>query len=532
MNDALSKLFSRLQEVWKGLNLRQRITIIGTALFVVLALGVVTSSVARKPDYVPLYPKLEPQDAQDIVTKLTSKKIPFKPSDDGSTILVQAKNLYAARWSLASDGLPKGGSTGYELFDKSKIGSTDFERRVNYVRALQGELERTFRQIEEVEQAKVLIVLPEESLFVTQQKPATASVLLKTRSGAKLDGKQVRGIVQLVSHSVEGLKPEAVTVVDTHGRILSADVEEEAKGQTADRQTATRMEIQKNFQRDLEKSVQSLLEQVLGPGNVAARVTAELNFDDKTVENRLFQPVADGQGIIRSMQQLEKTMKGTEAPPPQPTGSQSNIPGYTGTTQTGGTSESSERSVTRNYEINEVKEQIRIAPGAVKRLSVGVVVNRELTAQLETAIRDTVAGAIGLVQDPKSGRNDLIKVTGLAFNSDWATQIRTEMEQEKKSRDALTRNIYIGVAAAVALVLALTFARRRRAEVFSDVVMQPEGAALFAAMPEVRDEPKPKERDLTPEEKERQKIREEIEKLARTKPQDVAALIKSWINEE
>ncbi|MCL5045696.1 MAG: flagellar M-ring protein FliF, partial [Actinobacteria bacterium] len=350
MNESASKLLSRLQEVWKGLNLRQRITIIGTALFVLIALGVVTSSVARKPDYAPLYPKLDPQDAQEIATKLTAKKIPFKPSDDGSTILVPAKSLYSARWSLASEGLPKGGSTGYELFDKSKIGSTDFERRVNYVRALQGELERTFRQIDDVEQAKVLIVLPEESLFVSQQKPATASVLLKIRNGARLDGKQVRGIVQLVSHSVEGLKPEAVTVVDTHGRILSAE-QEEAKEQTPDRSTANRMEIQKNFQRDLEKSVQSLLEQVLGPNNVGVRVTAELNFDDKTIENRFFQPVADGQGIVRSMQQLEKTAKGTEAPPPQPPGTGANIPGYTGISQIGGTSESSERSVTKNFEI-------------------------------------------------------------------------------------------------------------------------------------------------------------------------------------
>ncbi|MCL5676931.1 MAG: flagellar M-ring protein FliF, partial [Firmicutes bacterium] len=307
-----TKAGQSLRERWVNLNLRQKITLLVSAGLLVATLAMVLVY-ASQPDYSPLFTNLSPDDAAAIAQKLTDKKIPYKPSADGSAILVPAKQVYQARWAMAAEGLPKGGGVGFEIFNKTAIGATDFDRRVSYTRAVQGELERTFRQMPEVDNARVMIVLPEQDPFaLSDKKAARASVFLQLKPGVQLDPKQVRGVIQLVSHSVDTLKPEDVTVTDVHGRILNpADLGE---GGGVDLAASAQLQQQKAFQLELQQSLQTLLEQVLGPGNVATRVVADLNFDTKTQDKQLFQPLASGDGVVRSLQQVEKSFSGTQAP--------------------------------------------------------------------------------------------------------------------------------------------------------------------------------------------------------------------------
>lgn len=530
--------------LWNGLNLRQRTLVVGSAALLLISLIAAMVMLAGDSDYIRLYGGLDGSEAAAITKKLSEKMIKVKLADNGGTILVPSREVDAARLALAADNLlPKGGSgsVGLEIFDKTKIGSTEFERRVNYVRALQGELERTFRQMGGVDAARVMIVLPEQSLFVQQVKPTTASVWLKLKAGVRLDEGQVKGIVRLVSHSVENLKPENVTVVDVNGRILSSRIDSgvvDAGGTTA---SSGRLDATRKFQSDLEKSLQGLLEQVLGPSNVAARVTAELNFDQRVTESTLFKPQANGQGILRSVEELSKTFKGTAGSGGR-VGTDSNTPGGSGgganpsvpqypSQSGGGSTESEETSRRANYEIDSIKERIVVAPGAVKRLSVAVVVNKDLKPEQVTAVEKMVAATIGL--DPK--RDDLINVTGLKFDRAAADEMKTALETETKARQTTTRYLYLGaVVLALVVLLALMGLTRGARRVSGEVMMAGHGqmGGFPMHLAEIKSEPEEPARELTPEEKVRQKREKEIYKLAGEKPEDVANLIKSWLSED
>lgn len=541
----LTKMGQSLRERWAGLNLRQRATVLLSLGLLAATLAVVVTYASR-PDYSPLFTNLSPEDASAIAQKLTDKKIPYKAGPDGGSILVPAKQVYQARWAIAAEGLPKGGGVGFEIFDKTQIGATDFDRRVSYTRAVQGELERTFRQMPEVENARVMIVLPEQDPFaLSDKKSARASVFLQLKPGVELDPKQVRGVIQLVSHSVDGLKPDDVTVTDVHGRILNPPDVGDPGSLPVDVAAATQLQQQKIFQSELQRSLQTLLEEVLGPGNVATRVTAELNFDTRTQDKQLFEPLANGEGVLRSMQQVQKSFNGTQ-PAGTVVGTDPNLP-TPPTYQTagvGGSSQSEENSVTRNYEISEVREHVQVAPGSVRRLSVAVVVNppkdKSFGADQQKAVHDMVAAAIGV----DTTRNDQISVTAIPFDNTMATAIQKEFDQSRQEKAAQTRMIWIAAGSSLVLLALISLLRRRsrglepslagmpgggyalpRAEAVASA-RSAEGAALLAAL--VQEKP----RELTPEEIERQRVRDEVEKLAQTKPEDVAALLKSWLKDE
>ncbi len=215
-----------------------------------------------------------PEEAGEIITYLKAQKIPYRISENGTGILVPHDKVYESRLALASQGLPQGGGVGFEVFDNTKIGMTEFVQNVNYQRALQGELSRTINRIAEVESSRVHIVMPEKSLFIEQEEPATASVVVKLRRGQWLNQEQVKGIVHLVSSSVSRLKPDNVTVVDTSGKMLAG---------FSDRTEVTRLssdqlEYQANLERNLETRIKSMLEKALGRGKAIVRLSCSLDF--------------------------------------------------------------------------------------------------------------------------------------------------------------------------------------------------------------------------------------------------------------
>lgn len=522
---------------------------LGLAGVLVLALVVAVATVGGEPDYGPLFTGLPAADAAQITEKLSERNIPFRIEDGGRVIMVPAKDVAAVRLAMAAEGLPQGGVIGFEIFDQAKLGSTEFERRINYKRALEGELTRTLRQIEEVEDARVMIVMPEPSVFLQDAKPATASVWLRLKPFAQVDINQVKGIVHLITHAVENLSPHDVSVIDVHGRELTAgiDWDEQSDGLqhlTSPGQTVAQMELQRKFQADLERGLQNLLEQVFGPGNAVARVSAELNFDHKVTESELFQPKPDGQGVIRSLYELERTVDGTSGPVGQVPGVEANVPGEPGgvpnyvAAQNGDSrSEETERIV--NYEVSRITDSITKAPGAPRRLSVGVVINSEtLTpAQLEQ-VRNLVAAAIGL----DVSRNDQIEVTAMPFDTTVADSMRAVLEAEQATRLAVIRYTVIALAVlAIAAAGVYVLRQRRLAEPEPELpfpVMPVPATAMGgppAPMPDLNVPPTPPpvlpepEPEPNPAEVRARQLQEDLQELAESKPEDVAALLKGWL---
>ncbi|MCX5905780.1 MAG: flagellar basal-body MS-ring/collar protein FliF, partial [Deltaproteobacteria bacterium] len=237
----MAGLFEQLNQLFASPSQRRLVLVM---VVVILSLAGFGSLIFwnQQPDFQVLFSNLTQEDMGEMVGKLKEKKIPYQLSSDGKAILVPRDQVYEIRLTLAGEGLPKGGGVGFEVFDRTNLGATDFVQKLNYQRALQGELARTIRQIKEVEQARVHIVTPRESLFVEDRKKPTASVFVKTRSGMSLGPAQVEGIVHLVASSVEGLDFGSITVVDTSGKILSKRADTSPIGQL----TSSQLEYQRN----------------------------------------------------------------------------------------------------------------------------------------------------------------------------------------------------------------------------------------------------------------------------------------------
>jgi len=491
------------------------VTLAGLAVVAGLALFFALS--ARGPQYQTIYRNLDAADASAMVEVLDQQKVPYRIAEGGTSLEVISSEADRVRLLLAGQGLPRGGNVGFEILDKTNIGSSESERHANYVRALQGELARTLLSVAQVEQARVHIVLPEASLFVSQSRPATAAVLLKLRPMAKLEPEQVQGIIHLIAHSVEGLNPENVTVVDFHGHILSAgllDLSPQAQDARVHR------DVLRQFQSELQSSVETLLEQVFGPGNVLVRVTAEMDFDQRIVERSLFEPAENADGLVRSVQELEEVFRG-EGTAVGGVPTQGDIPGYPTGAQSG-PQEYSRTEVTRNVEINQIQERIVVAPGMVKRLSVAVVINRDLTEAESMAVEETVSAAIGY--DPN--RSDKVMVTGMSFDTSWMDGLLDDdtAPQPEEGIFGLGLPHLIGAGAgAVGLVLVALMALRRRkkgkkGQVSAETprVQLPQEVTMPSLLAAI----------------EKRKGLSEVESLVKDQPEAAAQLIQAWLAED
>ena len=224
----MGDLKEKYLQLWGRLTKKQHYMAIGGVVLLLIVILAASFSLGSKPDMVPLFTNMETKDAGEVAAKLKESKVNYEVQEtkQGTTILVPSANVHEARLNLATEGLPRG-NKGFEIFDDSKLGVTEFQNKVNYLQALQGELTRTIEQIEAVEKARVHIVLPEDSLYKKNEKPATASIMLKLKPNQQLNRKEVKGIVNLASRSVQGLVPENITVVDETGKILNDPDEDE-----------------------------------------------------------------------------------------------------------------------------------------------------------------------------------------------------------------------------------------------------------------------------------------------------------------
>lgn len=504
-----ASLFRGLKETWSRLGKTARTGVgAGAAVTLIVCIAVAVTN-ARGPAYETLWSNLDPADGGAIVKELEKQGIPYKLADGGKTIKVPADLVHKTRLSLASSGLPSSGVVGFESLGKTGIWATDFERKVQYVRALSGELARTIKSISGVEDARVHIVLPEDSVFAGSKKPATAAVLVKTVPGQEISSAAVKGIINLVARSVEGLSPQDVTVVDASGRLLSSD----ASFSDSEAISGTILELTSKAERELEKRLISLLSPVMGPGNVVCQVRAELNTDKVKILDTSY---AAPEGILRSTQEITETYQGTGTPAGGQAGGL-NIPSYA----TSGSTESryQRTETTKNYEIGQKVTETIVVPGSIKRLSVAVIVNKQLDDVSRDMIEKTVSAALGL--DP--GRQDQITVIGVQFDTSLAKQISDSMSAPKETIPRIY--IYAGAGAlAIILVLILVMFLAGRKRSVREEKLPP--------LPEPRLAMEEQAPSVSPELLQRQKMKENVERIARSNPQMVATLLKSWLLED
>ncbi|OGW19352.1 MAG: flagellar M-ring protein FliF, partial [Nitrospinae bacterium RIFCSPLOWO2_12_FULL_47_7] len=276
--------------------------------------------------------------------------------------------MHETRLQLASLGLPEGSEIGLELFQETTMGMTDFVQKLNYQRALQGELVRTIKALDAVEQARVHLVIPKESLFLKEKPKGKASVMLKIKAGKALSQEQIQGIVHLISSSVEGILPGDVVVVDLKGNLLSGEHE----GSEKTVMVASNLKLQTKVEKDLENKILKMLEDALGAGKVIARVSAELNFEKVDRTEEIFDP--DSQ-VVRSEQRVAETTVGA-VPPGGIAGVESLLPSGEAAKGNGGTAAKKDReNQTLNYEINKVVRHVEKPVGEIKKLSVGVLID-------------------------------------------------------------------------------------------------------------------------------------------------------------
>jgi flagellar M-ring protein FliF len=362
----MKALIEQFLTVFRAMPNSKKITMV-VVVVLVLAGFAVMFFWANKVDYQVLYSSLSSEDAGNIVAKLREKRIPYELSGGGSTVLVPAEHVYELRLSLAKEGVPSGGHVGFEIFDETNFSTTEFVQRLNYQRALQGELVRTISEFREVEHARVLLVMPKDSLFVEDSKPPSASVFLKLRSSLSSD--KVAGIVHLVANAVEGLSSDQVTVVDASGRVLY-------KGANEGDQTAlfasNKLEYQHQVETQISRRVESMLEGIVGESKAIVRVSADIDFDQVDFSEEKFDPDSS---VVRSRQRRiessARNRKDESSVRLENTG-QGTVPVQGG--ESGGAS-SRKEDETVNYEINRISRRVIKPSGALKRVSVAAVVD-------------------------------------------------------------------------------------------------------------------------------------------------------------
>jgi flagellar M-ring protein FliF len=323
----------------------------------------------QQPDMQVLFTNLNTEDAAEIVDKLKETKVPYETTGGGATVLVPSAQVHDLRLQLATQGLPHGGGVGYEIFDRTSIGMSEFVQKLNYRRALQGELARTIAQMPEVERARVHLAMPERRLFAKEQDKARASVILALRNGQELTKAQVQGVIHLVSSSVEGLQARDVTIVDGHGRLLSnAVTEDETAGLTN-----SQLEYQRNIEKDIETRIQTMLERIVGLNKAVVRVSGLVDFRKVETTEERYDPNSQ---VARSEQRGQEKASGANGIAGGIPGVQSNVP--PGTDQEPAQT-SSNNSLTKNetvnYEISRTVSKIVEPVGVIKKLSVAVLVD-------------------------------------------------------------------------------------------------------------------------------------------------------------
>ncbi len=543
--DALNPVLQPVLRVWGGLSRVQRV---GLAVILAAAVGLffVVSTVGRTPDSAIAFSGLSAEDEAMVVEKLKTAKIPYELAD-GGTVRVPSGQVQEARLALAGAGLggkPTAGS-GFELFDQNSFGQTEFTQKVNYQRALESELARSIGRLDAVDSARVHLVLPQPSLFITQQKDTTASVILKLKPGKRFDAAQTRSIANLVASGVEGLKPQNLIIVDVNGNMLNGDDNSPLTGLSN-----KQLDQQRGYEATVERDLQALLDRVLGGGKAAVRVSATMDWDQIEQTNESYMPGDPTQTPVRTNHEISETTTNGAAGAGGVPGTQANngtVPTYQGAgAGSGASTTKTERDTT--YELNKSIQKIVRAPGAIKRLSVSVMLDDDPNNP-NAALIQNVQNAVNAAAGIDAARGDVLTVTSLAFNREELQSTQAAMA-DAAQKDQVMSYARLGVLAlgpllmVIVLFFVLSRGKRKKDKTSgtAEAAVAAQAAALAQparaapeAQPVMLARPnKPFVPNAQPIAEDPQKvyIREQIQTLGKTNPATLAQLIQTWMDED
>jgi flagellar M-ring protein FliF len=472
MNRNLSKLGTQLGDIWKQLGPSQRVSILAATLVLVAGL-VALAFWSSRSEYSLLYGRLSESESAKVLAALDDAKVPYKIGAGGGSILVPSDKVYLMRMQLAGRGIPRGEGVGFEIFDKQNFGISDFVQRANYIRAVQGELARTIGQLDEIESARVMIVLPENRLLLDKDKHPTASVFVRVRGNAPLGPPSINSIRFLVANAVEGLKPNHVSVVDNLGNVLSENSENDSLSGLSSTQLAAR----RNLEQYLGKKAQDMLEKVLGPGQAIVRVSAEINFDTVTRTEEKYDP--DGQVVRTQTKNDENNDSTTSSSNAGLTGITANTTPETNLLAQAAASplnntRNRKTTSTTEYEVGKSVSSIMQSAGGIKRLSAAVTIasrvegtgagRKAVTRSPEELekLRRIVQSAVGIQTGAENARGDQITLEELPFNDQFAADVTRELDRQHQQEfwwDLARNTAYPALGLIALILLVLVFKR-------------------------------------------------------------------------
>ena len=512
LKEILSKLWGRFKTFNKGIRIAVIVTII-TFIIAIISMFFYNSSTKYKV----LFSGLEATDSQVVVNKLNEKKVDMKI--EGDTILVPKSQVDQLRLELAPE--LSDGSTGYELMDSgSSFGMTDEEFKLKKLRMQQGELEKTIKSFPQVETARIHITPSKDSVFVEDKEPGKAAVYLKISSGNKLTREQVKSIVALVSKSTENVPEENIEVVDDNMNLLTEGLFDEDNVAVSSDAISQQFSLEKKYEEELQKSIIQLLEPVVGKGKVKTSVNVDLDFDSK----QKTETIVDPNKVIVS-QQVIKEINGENAGESTASPVDNNM-GNTIDEENNNTG-SSKEEVNTNYEIGKTETKTISAPGEVKRLTASVFIDGNIQGNVQTALEQSVANAIGL----KTDRGDSISVVGMTFDPankpDLVDGTEGNGDLALKNRNRIILYSILGVLGLIVIIITLIIVRRRKKnnqenENLLDVVIDDRISNKINEEVQSIDFETVNPKVI---------IENEIKKYATDKPDQVVDIIKSWLAE-
>ena len=449
-------------QVLRGLG-PSRLAILGGVTLGLIGFFIFLTMRITTPAMSLLYSDLSQDDSTQIISQLEAKGIPYELADGGNTLMVPSNQVSRIRMAMAEEGLPMGGSVGYEIFDEqSTLGTTSFVQNINRVRALEGELERTIRSIERIQSARVHLVIPKRELFAKEQKQPTASIALKLKGG-KLPPAQVAAVQHLVAAAVEGLDPELVAIVDERGNMLAS-----GQGQGDAQASSLLQERNQAFEDRIRRRVEDILESIVGPNKSRVQVSAEVDYNKVTENSEIYDP--DGQ-VVRSTQTTEEQNEENERAGASGTVTVgNNLPDADLNNANADTSVSRNNRVaeTVNYEISKTTKVEVHEAGRIRRLSVAVLVDglysfdpdgnrlyQERPEEELDKIRTLVESAVGFDQS----RGDRVAIQNIKFADLREEQFQEEIPDDtflgltKADMMKIAETLVLGIVAVLVVLL-------------------------------------------------------------------------------
>jgi flagellar M-ring protein FliF len=441
-----------------------RLAIMGGVVLGLLGFLIFFATKLTTPSMANLYGELSQSDAANIIQELESRNIPFEIKQNGTSVLVPENRVLQLRLELAQQGLPSGGSVGYELFDNTDtLGSTNFMQNVNLVRALEGELSRTIASISTVKQARVHLVMPKRELFSREKQEPSASVVLQMRGPVRLSAEQIAAVQHLVASAVPQLTPNRISIVDNKGSLLSSGFE---TTNPATGGIAKLDERRRAIENEMSRTIEELLEKTIGFGRVRAEVAINMNFDRVSTQSEEFNP--DGQ-VVRSTNAIEETASANDSEGEPPISVGTNLPDANfGTGDVASRQENQSRTEeTTNFEISKVVTNHIKEGGEIERISVAVLIDENQTVNEEgdrvseprpqeqmELLSTLVRGAIGFDED----RGDQLELIQMQFASFEAPEEELELFFGMGKNDIL-RVVEVLLLSIVAILVILLVVR-------------------------------------------------------------------------